>query len=68
MNRVGRMNMISGIVMMAGRRAAFSSARIIRSFRNSADRTRREEASGVPYFSVWIIVVTTPLIWSSATR
>src|SRR6185369_6295088 len=29
-NRVGKMNRISGIVMIAGRRAAFSSARIIR--------------------------------------
>src|ERR1043165_6828102 len=52
MNRVGRMNMISGIVMIAGRRAAFSSARIMRSLRNSADSTRRAEDSGVPYFSV----------------
>ncbi len=30
MNSVGRMNRISGIVMIAGSRAAFSSARIIR--------------------------------------
>src|SRR5690606_9244081 len=51
-NSVGRMNRISGTVMMAGRRAAFSSARIMRSLRNSAESTRREEASGVPYFSV----------------
>ena len=54
--------------MIAGRRAAFSSARIMRSLRNSADRTRKAEASGVPYFSVWIIVVTTPLMASSSTR
>src|SRR3546814_1129261 len=40
----------------------------MRSWRNSADRTRRAEASGVPYFSVWIMVVTTPLIASSLTR
>ena len=48
MNSVGRMNRISGTVMIAGRRAAFSSARIIRSFRNSAERTRSADASGVP--------------------
>jgi len=52
MNRVGRMKRISGTVMIAGRRAAFSSARIIRSLRNSAERTRSADASGVPYFSV----------------
>src|SRR5438093_2010563 len=52
-NRVGRMKQISGTVMIAGRRAAFSSARIMRSLRNSADSTRSAEASGVPYFSVW---------------
>ena len=68
MKSTGRMNRISGIVIMAGKRAAFSSARIIRSLRNSAESTRSEDASGVPYFSVWIIVVTTPLTWSSATR
>src|SRR5690606_31200344 len=38
MNSTGRMNRISGTVMIAGRRAAFSSARIMRSLRNSADR------------------------------
>ena len=67
-NSVGRMKRMSGTVMMAGRRAAFSSARIMRSWRNSADSTRRAEASGVPYFSVWIMVVTTPLTASSFTR
>jgi fumarylacetoacetate (FAA) hydrolase len=48
MNSVGRMNRISGTVMIAGRRAAFSSARIMRSWRNSADSTRSADASGVP--------------------
>lgn len=52
MNKVGRMNKINGTVIIAGRRAAFSSARIMRSLRNSADNTRRAEAKGVPYFSV----------------
>src|SRR6266542_3793013 len=66
--RVGRMNMISGTVMIAGRRAAFSSARIIRWWRNSADSTRSALASGVPYFSVWIMVVTTPRTASRSTR
>src|SRR5215213_295908 len=56
MNRVGRMNRMSGTVMIAGRRAAFSSARIMRSLRNSAERTRKADARGVPYFSVWIMV------------
>ena len=64
-NSTGRMNRISGTVMIAGRRAAFSSARIMRSLRNSADSTRSAEASGVPYFSVWIMVVTTPRTGSS---
>ena len=48
MNSTGRMNRISGTVMIAGSRAAFSSARIMRSLRNSADSTRSAEASGVP--------------------
>ncbi len=48
MNSTGRMNRISGTVMIAGRRAAFSSARIMRSLRNSAESTRSAEASGVP--------------------
>jgi hypothetical protein len=68
MKSTGRMKRISGTVMMAGKRAAFSSARIMRSLRNSADRTRSADASGVPYFSVWIMVVTTPLTASSGTR
>src|SRR3546814_15066046 len=34
MNSTGRMNRISGTVMIAGRRAAFSSARIMRSLRD----------------------------------
>ena len=54
--------------MIAGKRAAFSSARIMRSLRNSADKTRSADASGVPYFSVWIMVVTTPLTASRSTR
>ena len=56
------------MVMIAGSRAAFSSARIMRSLRNSADSTRRALASGVPYFSVWIMVVTTPRTASRLTR
>ena len=47
-NSTGRMNKINGMVMIAGRRAAFSSARIMRSLRNSADSTRSADASGVP--------------------
>ena len=53
---------------IAGSLAAFSSARIIRSFRNSAESTRSAEASGVPYFSVWIMVVTTPRTESRLMR
>ena len=68
MNKQGRMNRISGTVMIAGSRAAFSSARIMRSLRNSADSTRSALASGVPYFSVWIMVVTTPFTESRLTR
>jgi uncharacterized membrane protein len=68
MNSTGRMNRISGTVMIAGSRAAFSSARIIRSLRNSAESTRSALASGVPYFSVWIIVVTTPRTASRSMR
>ena len=47
-NRQGRMKRIIGTVMMAGSRAAFSSAFIMRSSRNSAASTRSEWASGVP--------------------
>src|SRR5690606_4953253 len=50
-NSVGMMKTIRGMVMTAGSRAAFSSARIMRSLRNSAERTRKDWASGVPYFS-----------------
>ena len=48
-NRVGRMNRINGTVMIAGSRAAFSSARIMRSLRNSADEDaqRRGERRSV---------------------
>src|SRR3546814_19756708 len=59
-NNTGRMKRISGTVMIAARRAAFSSARIMRSLRNLADRTRRAEARGVHSFSGWIMVVKTP--------
>src|SRR5262249_11298122 len=48
MKSAGRMNTIIGTVMIAGRRAAFSSAFIMRSSRNSAASTRSEWASGVP--------------------
>src|SRR5688500_11768734 len=68
MNSTGRMNRISGTVMIAGSLAAFSSARIIRSLRNSAASTRSALASGVPYFSVWIMVVTTPRTASRSIR
>ncbi len=44
----GRMKMIIGTVIMAGRRAAFYSARNTRSVRDSADSTRSELDSGVP--------------------
>ena len=50
-NKVGSINRISGIVISAGKRAAFSSAFINRSLRNSSDRTLNELESGVPYFS-----------------
>ena len=33
-----------------------------------SDSTRNADASGVPYFSVWIMVVTTPRIESRLTR
>jgi len=56
MNRVGRMKMIIGTVSIAGRRAAFSSARVIRAVRISAARTRRDWASGVPNFAVCVSV------------
>src|SRR3546814_12690077 len=46
MNSTGRMNRISGTVMIAGRRAAFSSARLMRSLRNSAESTSSEERRG----------------------
>jgi len=46
--RQGRMKRIIGTVMIAGSRAAFSSAFIMRSSRNSAASTRSEWASGVP--------------------
>ena len=47
MNSVGRMKRINGTVIMAGKRAAFSSARIMRSFRNSADNTRKADVGEV---------------------
>ena len=49
---IGDIVAISGTVMRAGRRAAFSSAFIIRSFLNSLDRMRNECARGVPNSSV----------------
>ena len=51
-NRTGKMKRMRGTVMIAGSRAAFSSARIMRSLRNSAESTRSAELSGVPYRSV----------------
>ena len=47
MNNVGRMKRINGTAIMAGKRAAFSSARIMRSFRNSADNTRKADVGEV---------------------
>ena len=41
MNKVGRMKTIIGTVSIAGRRAAFSSARVIRAARNSFARIRK---------------------------
>ena len=52
------MNRIIGTVSIAGSLCAFSSAFISRSFRISADSTRRDWARGVPYFSVWPSVLT----------
>ncbi len=52
MNKVGRMKIIIGTVIIAGNLAPFSSAYIIRSLRNSDDKTRSDWASGVPNFSV----------------
>src|SRR3546814_19538934 len=49
-NNTGRMKRIRGKDMMAGRRADFSSARIMRTLRTSADRTTRAEPNRVPYF------------------
>ena len=62
MNSVGRMNTIIGTVSIAGSRAAFSSARVIRASRNSAASTRSDWASGVPNFAVCSSVFTTPRI------
>ena len=62
MNRAGRMNSIMGTVIVAGSRPAFSSARSMRSVRCSWLSTLKARASGVPYFSAWIIVLTKPLI------
>ncbi|MGH7063693.1 MAG: hypothetical protein ACREET_06420 [Stellaceae bacterium] len=42
LNRVGKMKMIIGTVSIAGRRAAFSSARVMRDVRISAARTRSD--------------------------
>ena len=57
MKSAGRMKIIIGTVMVAGRRPAFSSARSIRSVRCSWLSTLRARARGVPYFSAWIIVL-----------
>ena len=58
MNKVGRMNTIIGTVSIAGSRAAFSSARVNRAARDSADRTRNDWASGVPNLAVCCSVLT----------
>ena len=52
------MNSTIGIINVAGKRAAFDSAVIIRSSRSSRASIRRELTNGVPYFSVWIKVLT----------
>ena len=62
MNSVGRMNRIIGTVSIAGSRAAFSSARVMRASRNSAARMRSDWASGVPNLAVCSSVFTTPRI------
>jgi hypothetical protein len=59
-NSVGRMNRIIGTVSIAGSRAAFSSARVMRASRNSAARMRSDCASGVPNLAVCSSVFTTP--------
>jgi len=41
-NKVGRMKMIIGTVSIAGSLAAFSSARVSRAVRDSADRMRND--------------------------
>ena len=51
-----------GTVIVAGSRPAFSSALSIRSVRCSCDRTLKARASGVPYFSAWIIVLAKAVI------
>ncbi len=68
MKSAGRMKSIIGTVIVAGRRPAFSSARIIRSVRCSWLSTLKARASGVPYFSAWIIVLTKALIEGSGAR
>jgi hypothetical protein len=60
MNSVGRMNRIIGTVSIAGSRAAFSSARVIRASRYSAAKTRSDCANGVPNLAVCSNVFTTP--------
>ena len=62
------MNTIMGTVSRAGKRAAFSSALIMRSSRDSADMMRSDWASGVPYFSACIRVLTTPRTTGRSTR
>ena len=68
MNNVGRMNTIIGTVSIAGSRAAFSSARVIRAARNSSARMRNDWASGVPNLAVCCKVLTTARIASESVR
>src|SRR5260370_9686349 len=67
-NSVGKMKRIIGTVSVAGKRPAFSSAFIMRWSRNSRARTRRDWASGVPYFSVCASGLTTPRPDGMSTR
>ena len=62
------MKSIIGTVIVAGRRPAFSSARSIRSVRCSWLSTLKARASGVPYFSAWIIVLTKALTEGMGAR
>ena len=68
MKSAGRMKIIIGTVIVAGSRPAFSSARSIRSLRCSWESTLKARASGVPYFSAWIMVLQKAFTEGSGAR